>query len=305
MDVIRMTWITIDAVSSMLGDMEIDEYEFVKNSLDYRVGSYARTMRTAYNRYVVDAAILEVEHVFGDERVSGARLYNWLLWRGYGKTTSRTVLDIFVSDDELKDRFAEEYDDEVISYDFTYRERLGLVGLTERRYYMHYLLGQIISVTPIHSDLHEIPDGPPIPPVPEYPFTQIEVQASMSLSYGDKKRGRHLEMFGTFWARDDQLDDAIDKAEILLNDFALSHGYGGLTEDGNGWAYHGVQDDIDHMILYGYAEVMKHESDATVWIDDIDYSRPERFREQATMIPEWWTDDQFDDARRKFDAETS
>ena len=293
----------------MIGDMEESELDFVSRSFDYPVAGYTRIMRLIHDRYVVDAAILEVEQSFSGQDISGGYLYHWLVQRGYGKDTSRSVVNAFVSNSELTKELLDGYSEEWMKYGSTYDERMASAGLTERRYYMHFLNYYRLYITPIDYRLVRVePPEPLEPPEPServYKFTQFQAQASMRLTYADKKKGRHLEIFGTFWVRDGYIDDAIPKSVTLLNDFAVSQGYGALTESGSGWAYNGIIEDIDVEYVTGVIRAFEHETEAKVWIDDIDYSRPERFSGRATMIAEWWTDENFDDARRRFDNETS
>lgn len=293
----------------MIGFIDDDEYEFVRKGSEYPVAGYMRIMRTSFGHRVESAAVLEIENRFRSRTVKGSTIYNWLHNRGYGKATSRRVLRDFVSNMDLSQRMeGADLPEGYIRYGTTYNDRLSDYGIKGERYYIKRMLDRKIKVLPITEyeeilppEIIEIPPEIPVelPPVPiVYTLNKFQVQASMAVSYRDK-RGRKLSIFGEFWALVDEMDDAVEKALILLNDYAFVNGYGSLAEAG--WVYNGVSTTVDFEEVIGTVKLYEKETSAEVWIDDDDYSRPGRFSDSMEMIPLWWRDSKFDIARRQFE----
>lgn len=299
----------------MVGHLTTSEHAFVETTgKELPVHSYARIMRNVYGRPIVDAALLEVEIHFGmsSKDLKGREIHNWLIKRGYGKDTSREVLNMLIADADLMDDLSYRgFTDEWINDISNYRDRMRAAGLSDISYYMKYMLDEEIAVSPLipRRDTYEVPDEPRIPeevPVSVAPIqivyrmVKFQVQASMSVSYAQKK-GRHLEIFGEFWTLKDDLDVAVDNSIILLNDYAFAKGYGALVDAG--WKYNGLVEDLDSFIVYTREEIDTLETEAKIWIDDNDFSRFGRFSDTVTLMPLWWTNDNIGTVRRILEIE--
>ncbi len=143
---------------------------------------------------------------------------------------------------------------------------------------------------------------PPVEEVKEHRMVKFQVQASMSVSYSDK-RGRSLEVYGQFWSTPEELNIAIEAAVEILNDYAFGKGYGALVEAG--WKYNGVIEDLDSFISYSEEEISDKVTEARMWVDDVDYSRPSRFSDSVGFEYGWWRADNIENTRKQVDRETN